>query len=159
MDRDRLLSILGMLASDNAGERASAALKASQLVQSAGKSWDDLIAPATYDERLDLAFQLTERGWNTKAAAGIASVLNVPMNGECPNLAGWRDGRWSQLLDFCGRSNNADHTSLKSQLDYLTYNLNGVYSGLSSKIRAAKTTAEAKALFSKYMGDADGVLT
>jgi hypothetical protein len=42
---------------------------------------------------------------------------------------------------------------LNSQLNYLNYNLKGVYSGLAAKLVAAKTVAEAKKLFERYMGE------
>lgn len=161
LDRDKLISILNLLDSTNAGECANAGKAAARMVHDAGKTWGDLIAPASYDELLSLAFELQERGWPTRAAAGIAMNLRPPANGECPNLANWPkgNGRWSQMLDYCSRSNNADHTSIKSQLDFLNYNLNGPYQLLSAKIRAAKTVAEASRLFKTYMGNDDARLS
>lgn len=44
-DRDQLVKICGMFDSANAGERANAALKATRLVQAAGKAWNDIIEP------------------------------------------------------------------------------------------------------------------
>jgi predicted nucleic acid-binding Zn-ribbon protein len=40
---EKLKRILGLLGSDHAGERASAALAAHNLLQSAGTSWDELL--------------------------------------------------------------------------------------------------------------------
>lgn len=42
MDVSRFQKILGLLGSSHDGERAAAALKASQLLRSAGKSWSDV---------------------------------------------------------------------------------------------------------------------
>ena len=151
-DRDQLVKICGLFDSTNAGERANAALKATRLVRAAGKSWSDVIMPASYEERLSLALELQQRGWGPVAAAGLASVLNVPTNGQCPNLGNWHGTRWSQMLDFCSRSNHADHSTVKSQLDYLCYSLRGVYNGLTAKLNSAKTVAEAKKLAAQYLG-------
>jgi hypothetical protein len=41
----KLVKICGLLASDQAGERAAAALKASRLLLNAGATWQDVIAP------------------------------------------------------------------------------------------------------------------
>lgn len=43
-DRDRLLKLLALLASDHAGERDAAALAATRLLRRAGLGWDDVIA-------------------------------------------------------------------------------------------------------------------
>jgi hypothetical protein len=43
---DRLVKILGLLGSDQAGERASAAAKADALVRSAGLTWRDVVMPS-----------------------------------------------------------------------------------------------------------------
>ena len=157
-DRDKLVSILNLLDSTNAGERANAGLAAARLVEAAGKTWDEIVMPASYQQRLELAFELQTRGWNPTAAAGIAMCLNVPVNGAQLNIANWRGGRWSQFLDFASRNNNADINWPESQLNYLSGNLKSVYSGLAAKIIAAKTVDEAAGHFKKYMGDADGVL-
>jgi len=45
-DLVRLVRILGMLGSDHAGERASAALAAHRLVKGTGGSWWQLLSPA-----------------------------------------------------------------------------------------------------------------
>jgi hypothetical protein len=45
-ERKKLIRILGLLGSDQPGERASAALKAHKLVESAGLDWSTLLAPA-----------------------------------------------------------------------------------------------------------------
>jgi len=42
-DRRKLVGVLGMLGSDAAGERASAALLATRIVKSHGLQWEDLI--------------------------------------------------------------------------------------------------------------------
>lgn len=42
----RLAKILGMLGSDHAGERATAAAKAHAIVHSAGLTWRDLVMPS-----------------------------------------------------------------------------------------------------------------
>ena len=158
-DRDQLVKICALFNSTNAGERASAALKAARLVEAAGLSWSEVVMPASYEERLSLALELQERGWPPRAAAGIAMCLNVPVNGAQLNLANWHGGRWSQFLDFCSRNNNADINWPASQLNYLSGNLKSVYSGLAAKIIAAKTVDEAAGHFRKYMGDAEGILT
>ena len=44
---DRLAKLLGMLGSDQAGERAAAAAKADQLIRQHGLQWADVVAPAT----------------------------------------------------------------------------------------------------------------
>lgn len=43
---DRLRKICGMLGSTHAGERAAAALKATEILRAAGLSWAQVIAPA-----------------------------------------------------------------------------------------------------------------
>ncbi len=45
-DRKKLIRILGLLGSDQPGERASAALKAHQMVESSDTDWSELLAPA-----------------------------------------------------------------------------------------------------------------
>ncbi len=46
VSRAKVVGVLGMLASDFDGERASSGLLASRLIKDRGLSWDDLIAPA-----------------------------------------------------------------------------------------------------------------
>ena len=46
-DRDRLIRILNLLGSDQAGERASAALAAHRLVATLGASWEEILADGT----------------------------------------------------------------------------------------------------------------
>ncbi len=43
--RTKLIAILGMLGSEFDGERAAAALKASELVKANGLTWHDLLSP------------------------------------------------------------------------------------------------------------------
>lgn len=43
-DRAKLIRILKLLASDQPGERASAALAAQRLVEASGLTWDDILA-------------------------------------------------------------------------------------------------------------------
>jgi hypothetical protein len=45
--RDLLLKLCGMLGSEHHGERAAAALKITELMQSAGLRWDDLLSGST----------------------------------------------------------------------------------------------------------------
>jgi hypothetical protein len=45
-ERSRLISVLGMLASEHAGERAAAALLASRLLRDKGLAWGDVVAAA-----------------------------------------------------------------------------------------------------------------
>lgn len=42
-DRDRLIKLVGMLGSDNAAERAVAALKATQMIEGVGATWAELV--------------------------------------------------------------------------------------------------------------------
>lgn len=51
-DRDRLVRILKLLGSDQLGERASAALAASRLLESLGASWEDVFDPPPGPERV-----------------------------------------------------------------------------------------------------------
>jgi hypothetical protein len=51
-DRERLVRILNLLGSDQAGERASAALAASRLVSSLGLDWSEVVAPPPVAERV-----------------------------------------------------------------------------------------------------------
>lgn len=44
-DAKRLAKVCGMFGSSHAGERASAALEADQLVRQAGETWDSVIGP------------------------------------------------------------------------------------------------------------------
>ena len=82
LDRDKLVSILNLLDSTNAGERANAGLAAARLVQAAGKSWDEIVMPASYDQRLSYAAALVARGWNVIPACGISMSLS-PQQWEC----------------------------------------------------------------------------
>ena len=45
-NRTRLIRILGLLGSDQDGERASAALAAHRLVSASGETWAELLQPA-----------------------------------------------------------------------------------------------------------------
>lgn len=159
LDRDKLVSILNLLDSTNAGERANAGLAAARLVQSAGKSWDEIVMPASYDQRLSYAAALVARGWNVIPACGISMSLS-PQNGSAaPNIARWTGSRWGQVLDYCGRCNNSDHTSVETQLNYLNANLRSVYNSMSVKLDKAKTAEEASKIFAPYMGNDDGTIT
>jgi hypothetical protein len=51
-DRERLVRILNLLGSDQAGERASAALAASRLLSSLGLEWRDVVEPPPVAERV-----------------------------------------------------------------------------------------------------------
>lgn len=42
MDVERFRKVLGMLGSNHDGERAAAALKASEMLKAAGKSWGEV---------------------------------------------------------------------------------------------------------------------
>lgn len=44
-DRDRLLKVLGLLASDQGGERAAAGAAAARMLRDRGLTWPDLIQP------------------------------------------------------------------------------------------------------------------
>ena len=48
MDMDRLAKICGLLGSNHAGERASAALKATALLQEAGLTWEAFVHGKVY---------------------------------------------------------------------------------------------------------------
>lgn len=50
LDRDKLVLVLRMLSSAHDGERASAALLASRMVEGCGKDWSDLLADPDADE-------------------------------------------------------------------------------------------------------------
>jgi hypothetical protein len=106
-DRDQMVKVCGLFSSNNVNERAAAASKADKLLRAAGTSWDVIIAPPAHEQRLSLAFELQERGWPIRAAAGIASALNVPEPDKTPNIANWHGARWDQLLDWSNRSNHA----------------------------------------------------
>jgi len=60
-DRERLVRILKLLASDQAGERASAALAATRLMAAAGLDWDDVVDPPTATPKVVVQ---RVRGWN-----------------------------------------------------------------------------------------------
>jgi hypothetical protein len=83
-------------------------LKADLLLKEEGLNWEAVLTPAYAAERCDLALELIVRGWPAKAAAGIAACLNVPEEGTAPNLAGWRDGRWNQFLDWASAHGGRD---------------------------------------------------
>jgi hypothetical protein len=51
-DRSRLVKLLGMLASDHAGERDAAGLAANRLLKQRGVSWSDALAPQPVERRL-----------------------------------------------------------------------------------------------------------
>jgi hypothetical protein len=51
-DRERLIRVLKLLASDQVGERASAALAANRLLESLGVSWEELLHPPPGPERV-----------------------------------------------------------------------------------------------------------
>jgi hypothetical protein len=50
-DLEKLSRVLGLLGSDQAGERASAALAAHRLLESTGASWQQLLQPAVSNTR------------------------------------------------------------------------------------------------------------
>lgn len=51
-DRERLIRVLKLLASDQVGERASAAFAANRLLESLGVSWEELFDPPPGPERV-----------------------------------------------------------------------------------------------------------
>lgn len=51
-ERKKLVRILGLLGSDQAGERAAAALKAHELVEGANTDWSELITPVPVTTRV-----------------------------------------------------------------------------------------------------------
>lgn len=73
-DLSRFLKLCGMLASPNEGERASAALKASEMLKSADLTWQDVVKDAAaLAEQMSLAKGEGEearahRFWKTKGS-------------------------------------------------------------------------------------------
>lgn len=100
--RAKLVNILGMLASDFDGERASAGLLASRLLKNCGLSWDDLIPPAVglvaeqsdHDDRPDLTLCLRHNAlltdWERGFVQSIASrrVLSPKQSNVLQRIAG-----------------------------------------------------------------------
>lgn len=77
--RERLLKLLRLTASDQVGERAAAAARAHSLMSSIGTDWDDVIIPAIGD---DMAVVLrAERhrhalsDWDSKFVASVGAML------------------------------------------------------------------------------------
>ncbi len=107
-DRAKLVSILGMLASDFDGERAAAGLLASRMLRQAGLTWSDLIGqPETSRRRedvpagwrADLAFASRHisfcRPWeqNFLRSIGNKSGLSTKQRGTLTEIADALRGR------------------------------------------------------------------
>jgi hypothetical protein len=82
---ERLSKLCGLFGSDHAGERASAAAKADQLVRKLGLTWSEVLisapralsAPASIKQKIDLLY--ANRGMlNAKARDFIANVSRYP---------------------------------------------------------------------------------
>lgn len=85
-ERRRLVGVLGLLASDQDGERAAAGLLATRLLRSAGVTWDEVIpeklrqvgdsTPAPAGWRADLALAQRHvrflRAWEQNFVSGLA---------------------------------------------------------------------------------------
>ncbi len=86
-ERRRLVGVLGLLGSDQDGERAAAGLLATRLLRTAGVTWDTLIldsnagqparpAPAPANWRTDLAVAQRHvrflRAWEANFVSGLA---------------------------------------------------------------------------------------
>jgi len=67
-DIDKLVRILGLLGSDQSGERASAALAAHRLVETLGTSWAELLNPDRPPKRPSTR-RVHEYGLDTQGAA------------------------------------------------------------------------------------------
>jgi hypothetical protein len=63
-DLTRFRKVAGLLGSAHAGERAAAALKATEMLRTVGLSWDQVIAPAN-----DPPQWQTSAAWQAEAAA------------------------------------------------------------------------------------------
>jgi len=86
-ERRRLVGVLGLLASDQDGERAAAGLLATRLLRSAGVTWDEIIpeklrqvgeatpAPANWRADLTLARGHVRflRAWEQNFISGLAT--------------------------------------------------------------------------------------
>jgi hypothetical protein len=86
-ERRRLVGVLGLLASDQDGERAAAGLLATRLLRSAGVTWDQVIPersgqlghskPAPADWRADLVLAQRHvrflRAWEQNFVSGLAT--------------------------------------------------------------------------------------
>lgn len=57
LDLDRFRKVVGLLASDHDGERASAALKATAILTAAGRSWSDVGVGAMADSNAVMMVQ------------------------------------------------------------------------------------------------------
>ena len=67
-ERKKLVRILGLLGSDHPGERAAAALKAHELVESADTDWTELITPSLATTRV-VVRRVREADGDYRAAA------------------------------------------------------------------------------------------
>jgi len=78
LDLPRFIKLCGMLGSPNEGERASAALKASEMLKAADLTWDDVFKDANaLAEHLTLTKSDNEearahRFWKTKGSADFS---------------------------------------------------------------------------------------
>jgi hypothetical protein len=83
-DRDRLVKLLGLLGSDNDGERSNAARMAYLQIRRLGVSWDEVLRPPALPNR--------PLWWREKASAILKSGLATEWETEfCVNLLDhWR---------------------------------------------------------------------
>lgn len=99
-ERTRLICILGMLGSNQGGERAAAGLFASRMLRERGLTWDALIvgceAPGTMQSSaqdgqldLDLCLQHPEHltAWEGRFVAALMRRRGPPMPGQVAKLA------------------------------------------------------------------------
>lgn len=90
IDRRKLVGVLGMLGSAHDGERASAALKASDMLRRAGVTWAELIAPrSAVSLDPDAAHG---NGWRVLAVAVLEypGLLDAEETRFLKSILGWR---------------------------------------------------------------------
>lgn len=101
---------------------------------------------------------LVSKGLTPEQASGIAGNLYMESGfntkilgdgGSSYGLAQWHAGRKNQLFNW-SKTNNLDVTNLKTQLDFLLYELNGKYGRAFSLIKQSKTPSESASIFAKY---------
>lgn len=82
MDVDRLRKMLGMLGSDQPGERSAAALKATELLRDAGMSWADVSVKQPTDESPNALLQALEEMQSLKSALAGEMTRNRILSGQ-----------------------------------------------------------------------------
>jgi hypothetical protein len=87
---ERLTKLLGMLGSDHDGERASAALKADQLIRSRGLTWQQILLRDNFDTAVEVDAH----------DVSVKEQINFCLDHGCDIVTAWEWGFLNGIRDW-----------------------------------------------------------